>query len=101
MNEITPDLVAQIASRLYNAGPHSGPAPDAGLAGAVPSFEGAPAIPTAPLWPQVGPLPTQPSSVQTPSLPGHFGVSPSSQSANGPPWSGSGGLPSGVPSQPD
>lgn len=101
MNEITPDLVAQIASRLYNAGPHTGAAPDASLSGAASSFEGAPGIPTAPSLPQVGPLPTQPSGVQTPSLPGHFGVSPSSQSANGPPWSGSGGPPSGVPSQPD
>ncbi|AMV22077.1 cysteine desulfurase [Planctomyces sp. SH-PL14] len=91
MNEITPDLVAQIATRLYNANPHSGPDPASSLPAGTPSFEGPPAVPTAPSLPQVGPLPAQPSSVQTISSPTSFPFSPSGHSGSAAPWSGFGG----------
>ena len=91
MNEITPDLVAQIATRLYNANPHSGPDPASSLPTGTPSFESPPAIPTAPSLPQVGPLPTQPSSVQAVSPPTSFPFSPSGHSGSAVPWSGFGG----------
>jgi len=82
MNEITPELVAQVATRLFNATPHAGsPAglPPAAATGTVP-FGGSP-----------GSLPVSgiPSSVpvSTPSTSHPFGSLPSSGPSGGTPGS--------------